>query len=73
MGYKHECAGKFQQAIFQHFEGRDIQIIGRLVENEQVCGLEHEPGDEEPCLLTAGQPRHRKIELLWSKEKALRP
>jgi hypothetical protein len=73
MGHQHERTGEFQQAIFQHFEGWNIQVVGRLIENEQVCGLEHESGDEEPCLFTAGQFRHGEIQLFGTEEKAFRP
>ena len=69
MGHEHQRTGKFQQTIFQHFEGRDIQVIGRLVQDEQVRWLEHESGDEEPSLFAAGQSRHREIELFGTEEK----
>src|SRR5262249_55036466 len=57
-------AGKVQQALFQHFQRRDVQIVGRLVEDEQVGGLKHEVGDENARLLPSRKAGDGHIQLL---------
>ena len=73
MGHEHERTGEFEQTILQHIQGRNIQIIGRLVENEQVRRLQHQLGDQKSCLFTAGKSRYRKVELFGAEEEPLRP
>ncbi len=70
---KHEGAGKLQKAFFQHVQSRNIQIIGRLIENEQVRRLEHQPGNQQPCLLSTGQPGYGQVQLFRTKEKSFCP
>ena len=54
VGDEDEGTGEREQAVFQHFQGRDVQVVGRLVENEHVGRLEHELGDQDAGLLAAG-------------------
>ncbi|GAC1633239.1 MAG: hypothetical protein NVS9B14_07640 [Candidatus Acidiferrum sp.] len=55
MRNEHECAAEFEQAFFQNFEGGDIEIVGRLVEEEDL-GLHGEgAGDGDALLLAAAQ------------------
>lgn len=64
---------EFEQTLLQHIQGRNIQIIRRFVENEQVGRLQHELSDQQSRLFAAGQARDRKVELFRSKEEAFRP
>ena len=73
VGHQDERAWKFQQAIFQHVERRDIQIVGRFVEKKQVGRLQHESRDQQSGLLSTGQPGDRQIELFGPKKKPLGP
>jgi hypothetical protein len=42
-------AGKFGQTFLEHVQGRNVQIVGGFVEQEDVGGLEHQPGNEDPA------------------------
>ncbi len=59
--------------ILEDLEGRDVEIVGGLVEQEDVGGLEHEAGDEDAGLLAAGEAGDGAIELAGIEEKALGP
>ncbi len=34
--------GKLEQALLEHLERRDVEIVGRLVEHQEIGRLEHE-------------------------------
>ena len=73
MGDEDEGARELEQALLEHLEGRDVEVVRGLVEEQQVGGLEHQPGEHRARLLAAGQPAHRRLELLGAEEEALRP
>ena len=73
MGDQHQRAGKFRQALFQHFQRRDIEIVGRLVQQQQVSGLQHQLGDEDAGPLAAGKVGDRMVELLAGEEELRGP
>ena len=73
MGDQHQRAAKFEQALLQDFERGNIEIVGRLIQQQQVGGLEHQLRNEHPRSLAAGEVRDRLVELLAGEEKARCP
>ena len=73
VGNQHQRTGKVEQIFFQDFERGNIQIVGRLIEQQNVGRLQHQPGDEHPRPLAAGEVAHRLIQLLASKQEAGSP
>ena len=71
--HQHQRAGELRQAVFQHLQGRDVQVVGRLIQDQQVGGLEHQAGDQDPRLLAAGEAGQGPIELVGGEQKALGP
>ena len=55
MGYRHHRPRKGVQIVLQHTEGLNIQIVGRLVQQQHVGGGGQDGQQEEPPLLAAGQ------------------
>ena len=53
--HKDERSGKFQQALLEHVERGNIQIVRRLVQEQEIGRLEHQAGDEQAGLFPAGQ------------------
>ena len=39
--------GNVTKTLFENFERRNVQVVGRFVEDEQVGGLEHQTGDQD--------------------------
>jgi hypothetical protein len=72
-GDQHRGAGKFAQALFEHVERGNVEIVGRFVEQKDVGGLEHQPGNENPGLLAAGETVDRGFQLIGTEEKTLGP
>jgi hypothetical protein len=70
---EHERAPEVLKAVLQDFEAGNVQVVGRLVQQEQVGGLEHEPGDQNTGLLAARQPTDRARQLFGTKQKAFGP
>ena len=73
MGHQHERAGEIGEAVFEDFEGGDVEIVGGLVEQEDVGGLQHQAGDEDARLLAAGEAGHGAVQLAGIEEEALGP
>ena len=73
VGDEHEPACELGQAVLQDLEGRDVEVVGGLVEDQEIGGLAHEAGDEDAGLLAAGQPAHRHLQLLGPEQEALGP
>jgi len=73
VGDEDEGARELEQALLEDLEGRDVEVVRRLVEEQQVGRLEHQPGEHRAGLLAAGEPAHRGLELLGAEEEALRP
>ena len=48
-----ERAVVFEQKVFEDFEGFNIEVVGGLVEDEQVGGLGEETREEQPVALAA--------------------
>ena len=43
------------EGIFQNLSGDDVQVVGRLIEDEQICLGEHELGKGYTALFSAGE------------------
>ena len=56
---ENQRAGKFEQAFFQNFEGGNIEVVGRLVEQKQIRRLQHELSDQDAGALAAGKTVRR--------------
>ena len=55
MRHQHQRAGKLEQAFFEDLESGDVEIVGGLVEQENVGRLEHELRDENAGALASGE------------------
>ena len=73
VGHQHQRAGELQQAFLEHLESRDVEIVRRLVEHEDVGRLQHQPRHQHARLLASGQAAHRRLELVGAEEESLRP
>ena len=70
---QHDGSGKLQQALFEHFQRRDIKVVRRFVGQQDIGRFEHQVGNEDSRLLAPRQPAHGRIELLNAKQKPLSP
>jgi hypothetical protein len=66
-------ARKFEKIFFEDFERRDVEVVGWLVEEENVRGFKHQLGDENAGTLAAGEIADGLIELFAGKEESSRP
>ena len=63
---------KVLQHGLQRFLGRDVQMVGRLVEQQEVRVFQRQQGQRQPSALTAAQQMDRLIDIL-AAEEILRP
>ena len=73
MGHQHDRARELEQALLEDLEGRDVEVVGRLVEEEDVGRPEHQASDVDAGALAARELPDRLPELLGAEEEALRP
>ena len=69
---QHQGSAIFQQALFQDFQSRDIQIVGGFVQQQDVRRLEHELRDQYARPFAAGEPADRLIQVL-SRQRGTSP
>ncbi len=55
MGHEHECLFILEQEILKPEDGGDIQMVGGLVEEQQVRFVHQGPGQKDPAFHTRGQ------------------
>src|SRR5205823_5850850 len=70
---QHEAALELGEALLEDFERRDVEVVGRLVENQHVGRLQHQSRDQDPRLPSAREATHGQLELLRLEQKALGP
>ena len=73
MSDEDECAGKLEEVLFEDFERGDVEVVGGLVEEEDVGRLEHELGDEDAGAFAAGEVADGLVELFAGEEEARGP
>ena len=69
MRHQHQRACVLQQALFENLERCNIQIVRRLIEQQQIRRLQHQLCDQYPGALAATQPLDRLVQLLARKQK----
>ena len=62
MGHDDECAGKAQGKAFEPVEAAEVEIVGRLVEQEHVEAREEDGGKRSTGPLSARDAHHRAVE-----------
>ena len=53
MGHQDQSAGELEQRLFEHFERRDVEIVRRLIEYEQVGRARQEFGQDHAISFAA--------------------
>ena len=57
------------QSAFQHFAAVHVQMVGRLVEKEEVVALEHQFAQRHAALLAAGEHGDLLVDVVAGKEE----
>ncbi len=70
MAHQQDRAVEFGQHAFHDLLRSDIQVIGWLVQDEQVSALQGEPGQCDAALLAAGKVTHSFEYVVAAKEES---
>ncbi len=62
VGDHHERGGTPREVVGQPRDRLDVEVVGRLVEHDQVVVAEQQLGQRAAAPLAAGQPGHRAVE-----------
>src|ERR1019366_2266534 len=73
MRHQNERTGEVDQAFFQNLQGRNVEVVGGFVEQENVGGLEHELRDQDAGAFASGKAAYGLAELLAGEEESRRP
>ena len=71
--HQNQGPAKFEQVFFQNFESRNIEIVGRFVEQQHVRRLQHQLRDQHPGALATGKLPHRTIQIFVGEKKPRGP
>src|SRR6185437_13603513 len=69
MAHEQQRAGVVLQLLLEQLEGLDVEIVGRLVEHQQIGGLGEEPREQQPVALATGEHPDRRARALRRKEE----
>ena len=70
---QHQRAAIFEQAFFEYLEGRNVEIVGGLIEQKHIGGLKHELRDQHARPFASGEAADGLIELLAGEQESCRP
>ena len=70
---QHQRPGVFDQALFQNLQCGDIQVVGRLVQQEKVRRLKHQLCDQHAGPFTPGKPANPLVQTFRRKKKSFGP
>ena len=73
MGDEDERALEFEESFFEDLEGGNVEVVGGLVEEQDVGGLKHEARDEDAGALASAEAADGLVELLGGEEKTVGP
>ena len=69
MRYEQQRAGEVLERLLQHLAAVHVQMVGGLVEYEEVVAPEHELGQRQPPPLAARERAHRLKHLVAGKQE----
>ena len=73
VGDQDERALELEESFFEDLQGGNVEVVGGLVEQEDIGGLEHEARDQDAGALSATEAADGLIELLGGEEKTVSP
>ena len=71
MADQDDGAGIVRDHLLQQIEGLEVEIVGGLVEHQQVRGLRQGAGQHQPVALAAGEHAHGRARLLGREQEVL--
>ncbi len=69
VGNEDEGSLEFEEGFFEDFEGGDVEVVGGLVEHEEIGGLEHKASDEDAAALATAEALDGLVELVAGEEE----
>src|SRR5580698_6653455 len=66
---EYHCAREFLQGLLENLERGNVEIVRRLIEDEDVCGLQHQASDEHASALATAETFDGLAKLIARKEE----
>ena len=70
MGDEQQRAGECTQGVLERLAALEVEVVGRLVEDQDVGAAADEDRQREPAPLAAGEPGERLLGLLAAEQEA---
>ncbi|GMA73839.1 hypothetical protein GCM10025880_02560 [Methylorubrum aminovorans] len=71
MADQNQGAGIVAEHLLQQVEGLEVEVVGGLVEHEEVGGLGERPRDQQAVALAAREHAHRGARLFGAEKEVL--
>src|SRR5215472_12051604 len=68
-----ERAAKFEQALFENFQSGNVEVVGWLIQQENVGGLQHELSDQHTSPFASGKSLNWLAELFTREQEFRSP
>ena len=73
MADQQQGAVELEQALLEQVQGLHVEIVGRLVEHQQIAGTREQSRQQQPVALAAGQGAHRLARALRLEQEVPEP
>ncbi len=64
-----ERTAEFEQALFEDFQGGDVEVVGGLIQQKNVGRLQHELSNQHTGAFASGKPLDGLVELFAAKQE----
>ena len=66
--HKHD-AGECDERLFQNPQRRQVKVVGRFVENQEIAAVLQDAREQQTAALAAGQMFHLRINAVVGEQK----
>src|SRR5262249_40865839 len=70
VGDEDERSTKLLQTVFEYLKCWNVEIVSGLVQQQDVCRLQHQLSDQDTSPFTAGEPVDRSVEIFRGEKES---
>jgi len=71
VAHQQQCSLVLLQPLLEQLQGFDVEVIGRFIQDDEVCGLCKQAGEQETVALAAGEHPDGRLRALRREKELL--